>query len=301
MNIRALDYEKDLDEVIELIKRNLNPHFSKETIIWKHQQNPLGKSMAIVATDHDKIIGVVFAMRYNFKNGKGEVIRGIKPLDACTDKEYRGKGIYKKIMQLCVRNYRGEFDFLIANPNIAAFPETLKIGYAESKKKYYYKMSLINPLVLSKKEDLIDVKKMYASKSNSREWTDPISFGNYYVSGNSLEYILWRYRDESYIIKQFEGKRCNNYIIYRVETKKYLKFLIICDFYGNIGDINKVIGKICREEKILFIYYLHNEITKKINFLFTKYIKKAIVVFKEEDFLIPDELVISLGDLEGRL
>ena len=65
-------------------------------------------------------------MPYNLFSIKCKLIKGARPVDGCTDKNYRGKGIFKKLMNYCLNEYHYEYDFLFANPNKFSYPEFMK-------------------------------------------------------------------------------------------------------------------------------------------------------------------------------
>lgn len=294
MEFRDIDYKKDIEEVVVLIRKNLQPTFTKDVLIWKHLNNPFGRSASIVAIENGKIVAVVFAMRYNFKNKTGETIKGIRTFDGCTDISQRGKGIFKKIMRLCVDKYKDDYDFLMANPNTASFPEHIKLGYVEPEQQYFYKFGLISPFGASNLKELKNLDDELASE-------EILCYQNYFLVGNTLRFIKWRYQNEAYTVKQYTKNNRTNYIVYRKEKKKKINTIILCDFYGDDTMVNEVIFNVCKTEKIFLIYFLDNKINKKINFILKRNHKKALVVMKLNNFTIPDNLVISLGDMEGRL
>lgn len=294
MKFREIDYQHESNEVVDLIKRNLNPNYSIDILKWKHLNNPFGKSASVVAVDHDKIVGVVFVMRYVFRDRLGEEIKCIRFFDACTEKNQRGKGVFKTLMELGFDIYKDEYDFSFSNPNKASLAGHLKVGFEESSKDLYYKFGFFSPLFRFHKGQL---KKCSQLPDNIESLTKQ----NIFLTGNNLQFISWRYRQDNYFIYEYKEENIANYIIYRIEKRKMIKAIVICDFYGDYEKINNVLSLVCKMEKTFFLYYLDNLINKKINFLFSKKHKKAVVVFKNGQFKIPDSLVISLGDLEGRL
>jgi len=294
LEFRDLDYSKDVEEVVALIKENLQPEFTKDVLIWKHLNNPFGRSASIIAIEYGKIVAVVFYMRYNFKNKNGKKIRCIRPFDGCTDKNQRGKGIFKKIMNLCLDKYKDDYDFLLANPNSFSYPEFLKLGWVEPAQQNSYNIGLISPFGASNHKELKNLDNELVNE-------EILCYQDYFLVGNTLKFIKWRYQDEAYTVKQFSKNNRTNYIVYRKEKRKKINTIILCDFYGDDAMINEVIFNVCKTEKIFLIYFLDNNINKKINFIFKRNHKKALVVLKLNNFTIPDNLVVSLGDMEGRL
>ncbi len=294
LEFRDLDYSKDVEEVVALIKENLQPEYSEEFLLWKHVNNPFGKSISMVAIEDDKIVGVVFYMRYNFNRRDGSSIKCIRPFDACTDHKLRGKGIFKKLMVECLNKYSNDYELLLANPNSNSYSEFIKLGWKESNHEYYYKIGIVSPFYSSKTGKLknIDFKGSLELILNNQ---------NYAVVGNNLQFVKWRYKADVYKMKEFSKSDCKSYIIYRIDTLKGLKCIILCDFYGDVAVINDVIKQVCKLERLYFVYYLSNKITDNIHFLYSIKHRKAIIVYKENNFQMKKDLVISLGDLEGRL
>jgi hypothetical protein len=292
MEYRDLDYNKDIDEVVSLIQNNLRPTYSREILEWKHLHNPFGPSYSIVAIEDGKIVAVAFYMRYNYRNDKGDIIKCLRPFDACTDINHRGKGIFKTLMTKILEKYKDDYDFLLANPNSNSYPEFLKLGWEEPKMEYYY-IGLVSPFISNynniSKVNLVEEKK----ELNVNE--------NFFLAGNSMEFLKWRYALENYKIVKDKKNGKYQYLVYRIERKNKLKAIIVCDYYGDTIDMNDIIKGVCKMEKIYIIYFLKNQITKNIKTLMNIKHKKAIKVFKTNNFQLPSNLVISLGDMEGRL
>lgn len=294
MEFKDLDYSKDVKEVVALIRENLQPEYTEEFLIWKHVNNPFGKSISMVAIENDKIVGVVFYMRYNLNRKDGSAIKCIRPFDACTDQKLRGKGIFKKLMVECLNIYSNDYELLLANPNENSYSEFIKLGWKEPNHEYHYKIGIVSPFFSSKEGQFLNTDLEGLSDSI-------LNYHNYAVVGNNLQFVKWRYKDDVYKIKEFLKNDRKSYIIYRIDKLKGFKCIILCDFYGDVAVINDVIKQLCKLEKLYFVYYLSNKITKNIRFLYSIKHRKAIIVYKENNYRVENDLVISLGDLEGRL
>lgn len=301
MEFRDLDYEKDIPEVVDLIRRNLNPSYSTEILKWKHLSSPFGNSVSTVAIDTGRIVGVVFALRYNYKNLEGRVLRGIRPFDACTESSHRGKGIFKILMKMCMDKYEEDYDFLMSNPNSASYPEHIKLGYSKLPKDYSYNVGFLVPFGTSEDAKLSEYTKVPINSTTLDSTGNNISVQNYFLAGNTLQFLNWRYQQKNYKINVFTLNGTSNYIVYRKERIKGINCIILCDFYGDNHLLNQVIKLVCRKERRFFIYYLNNSINENLNFFFKKKIKTAFIVYKAKNSQLPDNFVISLGDLEGRL
>jgi|GEM_PF-6724354 hypothetical protein len=293
MEYRRLDYSEDIKEVVALIRRNLNPEYSENILRWKHLESPFGLSVGLVAVDEGKIQGVVFAALYKFQNSSGEKISAIRFFDACTEPDQRGKGVFKTLMKMGFEAYENEIDFSFSNPNEASLKGHLRVGYEEPVKKIFYRLGLIKPLIGKIEGDFEPSRpEVLNEKSLTKQ--------DFYLAGNNLSFLNWRYREKRYKIWVHRENCEKNYIVYRIEKKKGIRTIVLCDYFGDIRDIQKVLHMVCRREKTFLIYYLENRVNAGLKFLFTKKHKKAVVVFKNGHTLSAN-LVISLGDLEGRL
>lgn len=294
LEFRSLDYEKDIDEVVELIQEYLQPEYSKRFLVWKHLNNPIGSSYSMVATFDKRIVGVLFYMRYNFYNGNGEVITSVRPVDGCTASEMRGKGIFKKLMTACLNYYNSSFEFIMATPNSNSYPELLKLGWKKPDYDYTYKWGLLVGSKLRKGESLEDIH----TTGNHKK---PLSAGEVFQVGNSLEFLLWRYQDSIYKKIKFEFGGSVVYIAYRIGRIKGIQTVILCESYGCETLLPTAIKNILAKEKIYFIYYLENKFNTLLSPLFSFKHKSPLILFKGENYEVLDKLVISLGDLEGKI
>lgn len=293
---RRLDFSKDIDEVVSLIKRNLNPNFSEDILRWKHLKSPFGPSVGLIAAENKKIVGVVFAASYVFQNYNTDKLRTIRFFDACTEPDQRGKGIFKTLMNMGFEIYQGQLDFSFSNPNNASLKGHLRVGYEEPEDEIFYRFGFLQPKLGKIKGVLKSFEPNILNKK-------PLSWEDSYLAGNSLDFLSWRYREKRYIISEYTENESGpvNYIVHRIERKKGLKVIVLCDYFGDTQQLQKALIKVCRMEKTYLIYYLENKINNKLNFLYTSKNKKAVIVFKKYLSQLPKNIVITLGDLEGRL
>ncbi len=299
IKFREIDFEKDATAVVTLINENLKSGFTEDILRWKHLYGAFGPSHNVIAVDGEKIVAVVFAMRYNYLNDTGELIKGIRTFDGCTDPDYRGMGIFKKLMKACVDKFSMDYQFLMANPNVASYPEHIKLGYVVPEFNYYYKFGLLNPFGSDFKDNIENFKKIPPGKNAYSE--EIISDGKRFITGNSLKFLNWRYQPENYIIKKITSNNSESFIAYRKIKKKGINVIVLCDYYGKEKNLENAVRSICKMERTYFLYYLDNDLNKNLNLLISRKEKHAVIVFKLNNFNLPNNLMVSLGDLEGRL
>lgn len=127
----------DVSEIVSVLKASLGEAdlpLSEEIWDYKHNQNPFGKSLVLVAVEEEKIIGVRAFMRWDW-NLKGKVFHTNRAVDTATHPDHQGKGIFKKLTLKAVelaKNY-GD-DFIFNTPNDQSRPGYLKMGWKISGK-----------------------------------------------------------------------------------------------------------------------------------------------------------------------
>lgn len=283
INYRQLNYRQDIEEVVSLINKNLNPSQTSKFLKWKHLNNPFGTAKGAVATINDKIVAVGFYMPYNFMDSKNQIIKSLRAVDVCTSKAHRGQGIYKNLMKFCLNLFGEDYDILIGAPNKNSYPAAIKDGWKNLKDNNYFRLGLVSPFA--------KIKKL----SNRNK------YHNFFVTGQVEGYLKWRYSFDEYLIAESSINQKKNYLIYRIKHQKIFKYIVLCDFIGDQNQINNAIIQVCKKEKIYFIYYLANKINNRINFIFTKTLKKTKIIYKENNFELNNNIVLSLADIERKI
>ncbi|MFN4762589.1 GNAT family N-acetyltransferase [Gillisia sp. Q332] len=288
-----MNYKSDFDEVVALLNANLNTRHTKEFIFWKHSKNPFGRPLGAVAIVNETIVGVVFYLRYNFQRKNKVTIKCLRPIDGCTAKIHRGKGILKMLMKYCLELYNNDYDMLIATPNKYSYPEFLKLGWKNLENRYSYKIGIISPFGISKNVSITSVNSETYINHNPNTH-------NYFVTSNIPGFFKWRYQeslDSQYIIKKILVDGQYNFVIYHIRNFNGLKYIVLCDFIGGQKNINNVVRAICKMEKLYFVYYLSNKITDGIKFLLKKKHGEARITIREDNAKLHDDVVFSLSDL----
>jgi GNAT superfamily N-acetyltransferase len=115
--------EEDYENINNFHNRIYQKERSMTQFLWEFHNCPFGKSIYVVATDDDKIIGTNCVIPIVLANSKGELIMTGKSEDTLVDSDYRGQNIFNNM-----------YDFLFkqcANENIKII-----WGYTSAKKPF---------------------------------------------------------------------------------------------------------------------------------------------------------------------
>lgn len=133
ITIRPLQ-DADLPAVLRLLERTLaggpTGERTAEFFRWKHRDNPFGASLALVAVDEDRIVGLRMLMRWRFTGPHGPVT-AVRAVDTATHPDHQGRGIFTRLTLEALDRLRGEVDLVFNTPNDRSRPGYLKMGWEE--------------------------------------------------------------------------------------------------------------------------------------------------------------------------
>lgn len=287
--LRKIDFEKDVPKIIRLLNDNYPTVHTEEAFLWKHAENPFGKSHGLVIPEGDRIIGLKIFMRWEFLC-EGKTIRCLRPVDAVVDKNFRRKGLWTKLTKQGLVDLEDEYDLIIAAPNENSAPGNKKMGW-KGWKDFKYKAGLINFFGSSKDYEEITSKEI----SFEQAWLDDYPC----QTKLSKDFLEWRYlNSERYKIAQFPD---GNVIIYRLEKLKGLKALILMDMFGDKQRFNKQVRSVCLKNDVKIVYFLNNQKNRELKFLFSLERRSQTVLNKDDRYGIVNKIEFSEGDLEAKL
>lgn len=285
LEFREIDYHQDIPDAVNLIRKELDSQYTENFFRWKHINNPFGQSYGLLATDNNKIIGLRMFMFWKFYN-KNRIVTALRPVDTVVDKNYRGKGLFKKLTLQGLEENKGNYDIIFNTPNENSLPGYLKMGWAKIPANEF-KLGLFDFLSFNKKTQSIEFNQI--SKLNS----DSSFFETYKCEA----FLKWRYSDSRYKIARLNSAT----IIYSLSKIGFLKQIIIQELIGDIIDIKALVKTLCKEYRTVFVYYYVNDQTKKLSPFYQRKQKQAIIVAREDIQSIAGNINFSLGDLEGKL
>lgn len=128
--IRPIGEESIIDQVT-LFNKVFELKWTVEEWRYYNYQNPLSKGGTIIgAFDGDRLIGITCFMAMKFILDSN-VYYALHPCNAAVDPDYRGNGIFTKIIKLAEDYYKNDYDFMIAYcPNNQSYPAFMKMGWS---------------------------------------------------------------------------------------------------------------------------------------------------------------------------
>ncbi|GHA30292.1 hypothetical protein GCM10007103_09540 [Salinimicrobium marinum] len=289
LKFRKIDYDNDVDEIIQLLNANFETDHTKEAFLWKHFANPFGQSYGLLAVDNQRIVALRMFMRWEFICDN-KIIKAIRPVDTCTDHAYRGKGLFKKITLQGLENIRDEYELIFNTPNENSKPGYLKMGWRTIDSNFSYKVGLINFLKREEKFMEIPSNKIGFDKL----WMEELPC----QTNISREYLDWRYSDKAYSIAKFDD---GGIVVYKVTKLKGIKSIVLVDSFGDKKRSAHRLISVCSKNKAKAVYFLENQKNEHLKFLLKLDRGTQAVVSKDDKFGISGNIAFSVGDLEGRI
>ncbi|MDP3984384.1 MAG: GNAT family N-acetyltransferase [Acidimicrobiia bacterium] len=126
----------DLLEVLEVLKVALGEspilHRTPELWSWKHEINPFGRSLVLVAEVDGRIAGVRALMRWDLLTPAGVLLRCLRPVDTATHADFERRGIFRQLTNAAVEQAREDgFDLIFNTPNARSGAGYLTMGWQE--------------------------------------------------------------------------------------------------------------------------------------------------------------------------
>src|SRR5947208_13036039 len=104
--------DADVDDVVGLLGRALGPGPGgadrRELFVWKHLRNPFGRSVALVAEDGGRLVGVRTFMRWRFALPGGGGVDAVRAVDTATAPEAQRRGVFSSLTRRGLESCRDE-------------------------------------------------------------------------------------------------------------------------------------------------------------------------------------------------
>ena len=126
----------DLDGVLEVLKAALGetPILQRTPALWawKHEQNPFGSSLVLVAEVGGRLAGVRALMRWDLELPDETRLRCLRAVDTATHPQFERRGIFRKLTIEAVEQARNDgFDLIFNTPNDRSGAGYLTMGWRQ--------------------------------------------------------------------------------------------------------------------------------------------------------------------------
>ncbi|MCY2685928.1 GNAT family N-acetyltransferase [Salinimicrobium sp. TH3] len=288
MEIRELDYEKDIDGSVKLFNRSFANKITNDYFQWKHQENPFGQSLGLVAIEKNKIVGLRMFMKWKFSRGQN-FIRAVRPVDTCTDPSYRRQGLFTRLNAYGLKRTKDERDLIFNTPNQNSIQGNLKMGWKKLEREIRYRIGLVIPFSKRKTFAVLETENALGQLPYER-------YNGGIQTFFSAGYLKWRYRFSEYKVAKFIDQTL---VVFKVEKRKNIKFVIIEEIRGAQNEASKYLNSIALKFNAPLIYYLNNRKLSGSKFLISLDRGIQNVVYKGDEKGKIKEINFSAGDLEG--
>lgn len=266
----------DLPQIIDLMKSSLGESLipkSEPLWIWKHEQNPFGKSFVLVAEENGRLIGLRAFMQWQWK-WQGKPYRTIRAVDTATHPAHQGKGIFKKLtLQLLDECKHSGIDFVFNTPNDQSRPGYLKMGW-QQQGRMPMKIKLTNILKITERKLFHRSEPTTSNDPTPKpDWQRALQLlsnhsfepsTSFLETRTSTEYIQWRYANNPLFNYTFFTDYKNYLATARIKLQGKFRELRITDYFrltedSRPLDLSKQVKLFCRENDLHFISFSGNQ------------------------------------------
>lgn len=246
--------EVDIPEIVEVLKVSLGEQdlpLSEEIWNYKHNSNPFGRSLVLVAEEDGIIAGVraFMSWKWQYINKTYATYRAV---DTATHPDFQGKGIFKMLTLEAVKKGKElSQNFVFNTPNDQSRPGYLKMGWQQVGKIQVAVRPAFNSFWKLQDSTLNYQTTISASPSEiSRictSWNTKLAINQRLFTPKSAEFLAWRYENNP--LQQYEVLSTPNlYIAAYIKKRKNIKELRIAECIFNedsnsIKEVRQIINK----------------------------------------------------------
>ena len=193
--------DKYRDSAINLVEKTFSRSNYDAQFSWRFEKPSEYRPIIVCAVESGKVISFNSWIKWLF-TWEGETFVGYQSGESATDYNYRGMGIWRRLIKFGedIARQRGYIDFLFGFPNNNSFGILLKAGYLHAG-TYSKKLRFINPLLSVPKHEgnknLVDATGLlYLPEKNK---LTPITDSNYMewrYNQNPNEYRIIHYSEK---------------------------------------------------------------------------------------------------------
>jgi N-acetylglutamate synthase-like GNAT family acetyltransferase len=127
---------QDVDEILTVLKAALGEtpllRRTPQLWSWKHESNPFGPSIVLLATSGDRVAGVRALMQWHLTTPDGATVRCVRPVDTATHPDFERKGIFRRLTMESLELARSQgVDLVFNTPNSKSGAGYLSMGWRE--------------------------------------------------------------------------------------------------------------------------------------------------------------------------
>lgn len=124
----------DVPEILEVLRAALGePPTAPKTpdvFAWKHEHNPFGRSLILLAEIDGRIAGVRALLRWELETPSGDRLRCLRPVDTATHPDFGRRGVFRRLTTEAIEMARAEgVDLVFNTPNPASGAGYLSMGW----------------------------------------------------------------------------------------------------------------------------------------------------------------------------
>ncbi len=99
---------------------------------WKHELNPFGRSIVLVAIGGDRVAGVRTFMRWRLATPGGGELSCVRAVDTAVHPDFQRRGLFRRLNEAALEIARDEgVDLVFNTPNAQSRPGYLKQGWRD--------------------------------------------------------------------------------------------------------------------------------------------------------------------------
>jgi len=329
--------EREIVDLLNLcLGRKLTGERDAAYWAWKHELNPFGRSVLLLAEVDGQLVGVRAFMRWQL-TANGHVMHAAKPVDTVTHPDYQRRGIFKRLTtEACEVARRDGIGLLFNTPNGNSLPGYLKLGW-QRVTELPLRVRLQRPVgavwrlaswrlrnreVPAQEEFFREAPTSAANvldreSAGIRELLAQTCASAQLRTIRTIEFLSWRYASHPHIPYYAEivadAGRLDGILFYRTNFRAGLREVMIDDLVVREDaedSVKRLLGKLLRRTKTDYVLAHGSEQTPIVQTLrksgFHKLPRRRITLVARAlaDEVVPDPLQasnwsLSLGDLEG--
>jgi GNAT superfamily N-acetyltransferase len=338
-SIRVISYSPALKpQVVELLNASLQRKLVGERDAaywdWKHEHNPFGKSLLLLAKCDGKLVGLRAFMRWQLQV-QGRTIHAAKPVDSVTHPDYQRRGIFTRLTQhACEVSRREGIQFLFNTPNDNSKPGYLKLGWQQVDALPLF-LKPLRPIAAAwrlarwklrqrtvpdqqaffREEPIMAASMFGDAKAISRIIASPND--SRLATERTADFLRWRYCQHPHIryyVECVEGNSgLDGVLVYRTNFRQGLREIMIDDILL-ANDRREIVSELFRKlcSRVTAEYVLAHFLLdsapgahlRSLGFWKLPHRRISLVARVLNEPVIPDPLLASswslcMGDLEG--